>query len=201
MGQSFQDDGTGVGNNHNSPSQERIYELMIVGWHPVIYAKDKSPLHLSPYPSFSFQSSMRLAKKLLGAKKAWKSLTSRVQSKLHKHNISKAKKYATHLLTGLSSIRHLVASTASEGFCSHICGPSVCRGCPWETSKGKQVVAEDSNGGKAKTETGAGSLETKASEKSGCTVSDAWKAAVASSPQLRGVDERADEFISKFHKK
>ena len=74
-------------------------------------------------------------------------------------------------------------------------------GAPGETSKGKQVVAEGSNGGKAKTETGAGSLETKASEKSGCTVSDAWKAAVASSPQLRGVDERADEFISKFHKK
>ncbi|RVW86766.1 hypothetical protein CK203_042810 [Vitis vinifera] len=172
---------------------------------------------------------MRLAKKLLGAKKAWKSLTSRVQSKLHKHNISKAKKYATHLLTGLSSIRHLVAckrlrkrrafkrsysalhydhhykrcdqQQLQKGFAAIYVDHLFAEGAPGETSKGKQVVAEDSNGGKAKTETGAGSLETKASEKSGCTVSDAWKAAVASSPQLRGVDERADEFISKFHKK
>lgn len=30
------------------------------------------------------------------------------------------------------------------------------------------------------------------------SVEDAWQAVVASSPQLRGVDERAEEFISKF---
>lgn len=30
------------------------------------------------------------------------------------------------------------------------------------------------------------------------SVEDAWNAVVAKSPQLRGVDERADEFICKF---
>ncbi|KAK9288550.1 hypothetical protein L1049_017009 [Liquidambar formosana] len=41
--------------------------------------------------------------------------------------------------------------------------------------------------------------KSKASEKSAFDVDDAWKAIIASSPQLRGVDERAEEFISKFH--
>lgn len=40
----------------------------------------------------------------------------------------------------------------------------------------------------------------KVGEKSSYDVDDAWKAIVARSPQLRGVDERADEFISKFRK-
>lgn len=30
-------------------------------------------------------------------------------------------------------------------------------------------------------------------------IEDAWKAVVASSPHLRGVDDRAEDFISKFH--
>lgn len=30
-------------------------------------------------------------------------------------------------------------------------------------------------------------------------IEDAWKQVVASSPHLRGVDDRAEEFISKFH--
>ncbi|KAL6313028.1 hypothetical protein AAG906_022025 [Vitis piasezkii] len=159
---------------------------------------------------------MRLAKKLLGAKKAWKSLTSRVQSKRHKLNISKAKN--THLVackrprkrrafkrsySALHYDHHYKRCDQQQlhkGFAAIYVDHLFAEGAPGETSKGKQVVAEGSNGGKAKTETGAGSLETKASEKSGCTVSDAWKAAVASSPQLRGVDERADEFISTFHK-
>lgn len=38
------------------------------------------------------------------------------------------------------------------------------------------------------------------SSKSLYSVEDAWMAVVASSPQLRGVDERAEEFISNFRR-
>ncbi|PON31217.1 cotton fiber protein [Parasponia andersonii] len=57
-----------------------------------------------------------------------------------------------------------------------------------EDYKGKQV-AEDDHGGK--------DLK-RISSKSIYSVEDAWKVVVASSPQLRGVDERAEEFISNF---
>lgn len=52
-----------------------------------------------------------------------------------------------------------------------------------ETSKGKEVPDEKS---------------LPRTSKSIYSVEDAWKVVVASSPQLRGVDERAEEFISKF---
>ena len=59
--------------------------------------------------------------------------------------------------------------------------------------------SSEGGGGEAKRGKGDGLMETKGSEKRGCTFSEAWKAAMASSTQFRGVDERAEEFISKFH--
>ncbi|PON98676.1 cotton fiber protein [Trema orientale] len=57
-----------------------------------------------------------------------------------------------------------------------------------EDYKGKRM-AEDDHGGK--------DLK-RITSKSIYSVEDAWKMVVASSPQLRGVDERAEEFISNF---
>ncbi|XP_022760273.1 uncharacterized protein LOC111306720 [Durio zibethinus] len=42
-------------------------------------------------------------------------------------------------------------------------------------------------------------VEEEEKESSIYSIEDAWKAIVAKSPHLRGVDERADEFINKFH--
>lgn len=57
------------------------------------------------------------------------------------------------------------------------------------SSKGKEVIDEKAVPRK----------EGKAKEKILCTVEDAWREIVAKSPQLRPVDERAEEFICKFH--
>ncbi|XP_062109332.1 uncharacterized protein LOC133819960 [Humulus lupulus] len=57
--------------------------------------------------------------------------------------------------------------------------------------KGKRsVVVEDGRGDK--------DMKRVGSNKSIYSVEEAWMAVVASSPQLRGVDERAEEFISNF---
>lgn len=53
-----------------------------------------------------------------------------------------------------------------------------------ETSRGKQELDEEK-------------IAT-SNSKSVYSVEDAWQAVVASSPQLRVVDERAEEFIYKF---
>lgn len=173
-------------------------------------------------------TSMGIGKKVPGAKQAWKSLASGVQSKLRKLNISKAKIYATRLLSGLNSIRRRLVSPKRLGkrqalsvsalrYDHHYkrrCGQQQLQNGfaaiyvdqlfeeaeagPREPSKGKEVAVESGDGGKATT---GNQAETKASGKSGCTVRDAWKAAVVSSPQLRGVDERADEFIFEFHRR
>ncbi|PQQ07455.1 uncharacterized protein Pyn_16243 [Prunus yedoensis var. nudiflora] len=187
-----------------------------------------------------------LAKKLGCAKKAWKSFTKKLQSKLHKLNIPKAVKTTTRHLRALrskfhflipSKLRALTKASSTfprdqfynhhyEAFESHMgyaLGRSSYRyhnkvvhnknsaaihidelfaepaavyedtkknqhsGEQAETSKGKQVV-EDNGDGKA----------VARDKKSLYSVEDAWQAVVAKSPQLRVVDERAEEFITKF---
>ncbi|KDP40335.1 hypothetical protein JCGZ_02333 [Jatropha curcas] len=58
------------------------------------------------------------------------------------------------------------------------------------SSRGKQVVDDDKV---------LPRREGKAKEKVLYSIEDAWREVVAKSPQLRPVDERAEEFISKFH--
>ncbi|KAJ8770984.1 hypothetical protein K2173_022885 [Erythroxylum novogranatense] len=60
--------------------------------------------------------------------------------------------------------------------------------------------AESSNRGKAVADEKAmPSGRGEPREKSLYSIEDAWREAVAKSPQLRPVDERAEEFIHKFH--
>ncbi|OMO95433.1 hypothetical protein COLO4_15878 [Corchorus olitorius] len=63
-----------------------------------------------------------------------------------------------------------------------------------ETSRRNEVAAADGKVLRRK-----GKEKAKEEEESKMdSIEDAWKAIVARSPHLRGVDERADEFIYKF---
>ncbi|XP_040997153.1 uncharacterized protein LOC121243149 [Juglans microcarpa x Juglans regia] len=159
-----------------------------------------------------------LAKKLHLAKKAWKSFNLAFQSKLHKLKTSKVITTTTRRLRALRTFRfpfpfkryplprpsytysqhyhysrHNHSQSHKMNFAAiHIDelfeGPaaSVNRNtlhARAETSKGKQMIDERSLPKRSK------SIHS---------VEDAWEAVIASSPQLRNVDERAEEFISKF---
>lgn len=153
------------------------------------------------------------AKKLYHAKKAWKSFTITVQSKLHKLRTSKAIKATTRRLLAMRSFRFLLpfkrhnlnqpsyqlygqqcynqvhyknfaAIHIDELYDEPVAGYySKTLHARAGTSKGKEVVGEKS-------------LPRKSEGIYG--IEDAWKAVVASSPHLQGVDDRAEEFISKF---
>jgi uncharacterized protein YeaO (DUF488 family) len=148
-----------------------------------------------------------MAKKLCHAKKAWKSFTITLQSKLHKLRTSRAIKAATRHLVAVRSFRFLFPfkrqslnkpsyqygrqyyNQFHNNFSAiHIDelvpGRSKTLHAHAETSKGKEVVDEKSLPRKSESAYG---------------IEDAWKAVVASSPHLRGVDDRAEDFISKFH--
>ncbi|KAJ7954707.1 Cotton fiber protein [Quillaja saponaria] len=156
-------------------------------------------------------SLMRLGRKLQPAKKAWKSFTKTVHAKIHKLNIPKAiTTTIQRVISGFHSLRFFLPtkrrsisrpSTSTfyhqvhrKNFASiHI--DELFAGEPelpvhdkklnehGETSRGKEVLIEKRLPGKSN---------------SMYSIEDAWKAVVASSPNLRGVEERADEFIVKF---
>ncbi|XP_061364270.1 uncharacterized protein LOC133307731 [Gastrolobium bilobum] len=164
-------------------------------------------------------SRLRLAKKLQPAKKAWKSFSNRLQSKFNKLNITKSIKTtlqrlisAFHSLSNLISskghrsltskkpyattsyhhfhhknfaaigIDELFSEAASVSVHATNCNKST-HATQGETSRGKEVYVNKDLVG----------------ESSGMnTIEDAWKAVVAKSPQLH-VDQKAEEFISKFH--
>ncbi|KAM1281684.1 hypothetical protein ACFX2H_022132 [Malus domestica] len=196
--------------------------------------------------SNTFRSCWTLAKKFGCAKRAWRSFTDKVQSKLHKLNIPRAIKTTARHLRALQSKFHFLIPSKLRALTkpsstfprnryynhhydtldSHVgyaLGRSgyqyhnklhhnknteaihidelfeepaaVCVdakkdrhfGEQAETSKGKQAVDEEDDG-----------KVVKRDKKSLYSVEDAWQAVVAKSPQLRVVDERAEEFIHKF---
>ncbi|KAA8527771.1 hypothetical protein F0562_035360 [Nyssa sinensis] len=178
-------------------------------------------------------SSFNLAKKLQHAKKAWKSFTNTLQSKLQKLNISKAVRKTTKRIIALRPIRSVIphklrSRTHSERLRSRhhhrlrhyhnyhqhqkigFAAIYVDQLFPEPTSmhaKHLHSLDEASNGKMAKAEATVGvkvidkkalPKKSKAGETSAPTMADAWKAAVSALPQLPGVDERAEEFISKF---
>ncbi|KAK7391736.1 hypothetical protein VNO78_20157 [Psophocarpus tetragonolobus] len=179
-------------------------------------------IHSSPsLLSSSFQpkvfvgmSRQRLGKKLQPVKKAWKSFSKKLQSKVHKLNIPKAVKDTfKRLLATLQSLHHLLPSRGRRSLTSrraysasnyqfHCKNVSAIRiddlftepassmlmhankaHSQGETSRGKEVIEKKDLAG------GSSGMNT---------IEDAWKAVVAKSPQLQ-VDQKAEEFISKFH--
>ncbi|CAK7327259.1 unnamed protein product [Dovyalis caffra] len=171
-------------------------------------------------------SNSSLAKKLQPAKKALKRLTNALESKLHNLNFSKAVKViktSTNRLLAYCS-RHfflpfkkrsitkprctrtrqynhlynnktLLHNTVSPIYIDHLYAaePSLMPARHFhahaETScRGKDAIVEKVLPRK----------EGQSSEKSVYSIEDAWREVVARSPQLRPVDERAEEFIYKF---
>ncbi|KAF3974930.1 hypothetical protein ACB098_02G085100 [Castanea mollissima] len=151
-----------------------------------------------------------LTKKLHLAKKAWKSFTITLQSKFHKLKISKAIKTTTHRILAMCCFRFLSkrhpltkpsyrysqhyyhhnqaqknfsAIHIDELFDESVSVYTKNMHAHAETSKGKEVLD------KKVLPTNSNNINS---------VEDAWKVVVASSSHLQ-VDERAEEFISKFH--
>ncbi|KAL6189459.1 hypothetical protein ACLB2K_040848 [Fragaria x ananassa] len=164
-----------------------------------------------------------LAKKLGRVKRAWKRFTGKVQSKLHHLNISNTIETTTKRLLDMRCLRFFIpsklraltkdSSTFSRNqYNSHhyqhhskflhknaatihideVFAQSA--GNAHTKNKHLDAQAETSRG---KEELDEGNIAMRNS-KSVYSVEDAWQAVVARSPQLRVVDERAEEFICKF---
>ncbi|KAG4911018.1 hypothetical protein JHK87_057134 [Glycine soja] len=143
-------------------------------------------------------SRLRVGKKLEPAKKTWKSISKKVQSKVHKLNIPKSIEATfKHLLAILHSLHHLIPSRGrrrpslpSNNYHVHHCKKnmsairidnlftepsSVHAHDQGKTSRGKEVIIDSSMD----------------------TIEDAWKALDAKTPELH-VDQKVEEFIAKF---
>ncbi|TKY53723.1 hypothetical protein E2542_SST25265 [Spatholobus suberectus] len=169
---------------------------------------------------------MRLAKKLQPAKKAWKSFSNTVQYKLHKLNIPKSfKTTLQRLLSAFHSLGHLIHSRLHHSLTTarpratsyyHVqhkhCAAihiddlfdkvnSVSMHATNKRSAHAQGQGETSKGKekeKEKEEHGIIYKGNLVGESSGLnTIEDAWKVVAAKSPLLH-VDQKAEEFISKF---
>lgn len=161
-------------------------------------------------------SRLKLSKKLQPAKKAWRSFSHTLQSKVHRLNIPKAfKTTLQRLISTFHSLRHFIhtkarrhsltrpyyynPSSSSSAYYHHVHrknfsairiddlfaeppAPSSSSSSAEITCRGKAEMGNKDLGGESSTLN---------------TIEDAWKLVVAKSPQLQ-VDEKAEEFISKF---
>jgi len=153
-------------------------------------------------------SSFNLAKKLTPAKKAWKSFTKKLQSKFHKLNISASVKKTTRGLKPLRSIRRLLIPRALTRHRSPIYHHRPHSGhyylhknmsaiyvdelFPGEvnnTSHAKKIYQDEGKICKAKEmgETSDGRGENMAKGKKALSLA-----------QWQDIDQRAEDFISKF---
>ncbi|KAH7843676.1 hypothetical protein Vadar_019399 [Vaccinium darrowii] len=152
-------------------------------------------------------SSFNLAKKLTPAKKAWMSFTKKLQSKFHKHNISASIKKTTRGLKSLSSIRRLLIPRAltrhrypldhhrqhsgHHYLHKNMAAIYVDELFPGEvnnTSHAKKIYQDEGKTSKAKEiGTSGGKDENMAKGKKARLVA-----------QWQDIDQRAEEFISKF---
>ncbi|XVF28600.1 hypothetical protein REPUB_Repub15cG0043800 [Reevesia pubescens] len=174
---------------------------------------------------------LNLAKKLKPARKAWKSFTNKLKSKLQNIHVPNSIVAASHRFLEFCSLRllapfkkrflskyssnrlrrynynhlnhyqnylsqlknrkviyidHLYAEPAMSMQAKRVDSQA-------ETSRRNEVTDDKALPRKGKEK------EAAEEENSIYSIEDAWKAIVAKSPHLRGVDERADEFIYKFH--
>lgn len=182
---------------------------------------------LRPLYSLYAMSRTTMEKKLRTAKKAWKKLTKSLQSKFHALNISKSINTATRRLTSAlqRSLRLLVPSKFRcrllnpksspapyyrrnqnqilHQYDQHLHNPNNFAAIHIDELFADQAEAIAKRSGGEITETSRGKeviKEEKDEETSIYSIEDAWKIVVASSPHLRPVDERAEEFIRKFRR-
>ncbi|XP_022722086.1 uncharacterized protein LOC111279336 [Durio zibethinus] len=171
---------------------------------------------------------LNLAKKLKPARKAWKNFTNKLKSKLHNFNVSNFIKAATHRLLEFCSFRlfapfkkrFLSKYTSNRPHRYNYNNLDHYQHYQSQLHKNRKVIYIDqlypepmsmqAKRVEPQAETSRRNegddhkvLQRKGKEKveesSIYRIEDACKAIVAKSPHLRGVDERADEFIHKFH--
>ncbi|XVF38461.1 hypothetical protein REPUB_Repub20aG0104400 [Reevesia pubescens] len=173
---------------------------------------------------------LNMAKKLKPARKAWKSFTNKLKSKLQNFHVPNSIKAATNRFLDFCSIR--LFAPFKKRFLSKYSSNRPRRYNyshlyhyqHYETQlKNRKVIyidqlyeelpvsmqakrvepqAETSRRNEVadnKVVQRKGKEKEEEEESSIYSIEDAWKAIVAKSPHLRGVDERADEFIYKFH--
>ncbi|XP_054794728.1 uncharacterized protein LOC129310001 [Prosopis cineraria] len=171
-------------------------------------------------------SRLRPIKKLQPAKRAWRSFSNRVQSKVNELNIPRAiRTTIQRLVSTFHSLRHFISAKARRRHRSLPTTPysyynssssqhhvqsknfSAIRiddlfaepSSPSSSFSASGYVAKGEMRSKGKAEMGNKDLGGKGKSSNGLdTLEDAWKVVVAKSPNLQ-VDEKAEEFIKKFH--
>ncbi|KAF8015860.1 hypothetical protein BT93_H1414 [Corymbia citriodora subsp. variegata] len=139
-----------------------------------------------------------LGKKLLPAKKAWKAITNNLRSRLNKLKNSRFVEEASHRLLSSRFIRYLL-SLAFRG------RRSLARTSPYTGRQHlhhnyhhyRTTVCVKGETSRSSTQVEGGKLAGERNGEREYDIDERWRAIVAMSPQLR-VDERAEEFISKF---
>ncbi|KAI3442095.1 uncharacterized protein J3R85_001688 [Psidium guajava] len=163
-----------------------------------------------------------LGKKLLPAKKAWKAITNNVRSRLNKLKNSRFIEEASHRLLSSRFTGYLLSLAFRGRRCLARTSPYMdrhhrhhnyhhCkyhgRGDAYDKNSAPIYIDElfddplSASSSKttacAKGETSRSSTVVEGGRERECDMDERWKAIVAMSPQLR-VDEKAEEFISKF---
>ncbi|KAE8731545.1 Glutathione S-transferase tau 7 [Hibiscus syriacus] len=156
---------------------------------------------------------LNLAKKLKPARKAWRSFTIKVKSKLETLDFLNSIESTTRRLLEFCSF-HLFAPFKRRFLSGRRRRFNYDCLCTYQNQpRNRKVIYIDQLYGEPmsmqlqakhkeppqEAETSRRSVEEVEESSGGVySIEDAWKAVVAKSPHLRGVDERADEFIYKF---
>ncbi|MED6207737.1 hypothetical protein PIB30_038460 [Stylosanthes scabra] len=172
-------------------------------------------------------SSLKIGKKLQPAKKAWRSFSKAVQSRVNRHNIQKSIKNTLHrLITTFHYLCHLITCRRGRGhhrsltttrtpYSASYHGRSIpaihiddlfAESASASTSTSATSIRVRGNNNTTSTTRARGEasrgkevvVEKKELQEDIDTLEDAWKVVVAKSPMLQ-VDQKAEEFISKFH--
>ncbi|KAI6693541.1 hypothetical protein NL676_021251 [Syzygium grande] len=169
-----------------------------------------------------------LGKKLLPAKKAWKAITDNLRSRLNKLKNSRFIEEVSHRLLSSRFTRYLLSLTFRGRRSLGRTSPYTARHPlhhnyhdykyqgrnaydknfrpiyidelfdePLSVSSSKTTACVKGETSRSRTEVEGGKLAGERNGEKECDIDERWRAIVAMSPQLR-VDERAEEFISKF---
>lgn len=169
-----------------------------------------------------------LGKKLLPAKKAWKAITNSLRSRLNKLKNSRFVEEASHRLLSSRFTRYLLSLTfrrrrplartspyTAHHHLHHSYHHYKYQGCdaykknvapiyidklfdePLSVSSSKTPACAKGETSRSSTEVEGGKPAGETNGERECDIDERWRAIVAMSPQLR-MDERAEEFISKF---
>lgn len=151
-------------------------------------------------------SRSRLQRKLFSASKAWNSFTKKIQSKINNLNICKSIKLTTSHLLSLyhkTTLKFLNRQRRHNPYVRNSPSAAIYVDKLFSESTSKSLHKEKEIVGSSRTRPSAGGAKMKISkfEKQSVQefdIDEAWKKVVSSNASPLRVDERAEEFISKF---